>query len=841
MNEEFVKDIRKALKLARLNRYRELAGLRRLTSLKILENRMLSSPDRSPVYLGNNLKSLLWEAIDAQQPSFPEDLNTQPWRIYILLRDFYKRGERWRTVADRIGVERATFQELKRLAGEEIAATIWEWEEETRLAVVVKDNLPPQSFIFAQYIERYNRFEDKPIIPGYKKEDKLAEIIIEMLRGKPWIITLNGPPGVGKTALAYEVGRRCKERRLFEAIIWASAKKKVLVVRAEQVPSFAQVPYIKTVTSCEGVLDTIAHILEYRAVSGPNGFNRKLEIVNDLLKNRNCLIIIDNLEEFDPDALDQLRIFLRQYKGPSKVLLTSRRIFNIGDQIVDISGLSFDEASELMDQVCTLQSLDILTEEEKRDLYKATKGNPLAINLTLRLMKSTEFPLKEAIKKFVKDKVVLDFMWGEAYKRLGREAKQVLHVMPIFVPFSASIEAITAASQLDSSQALHGLGTLCNFNFVTRSDSRFMLRSTSAHEFLKKQKGPIDGISLSEFTAKAYVGLANYYIQALKERPTIDQKLRFLREGRGDEKWNVLATLQGCRALADANFECEGCRPYEAWRYIIDLFDLIGQSLGILRYLDERLRWGKEACVACQALGEERKKAWFEVFDIGWTYLVLGEERKAEELFTKQLEFAKKMGYPEVQALALYNMGRMARERGELDKASKLFIQSSELWLECERKQWIAYTKSSLGLVKYRQAQLLKGKDRQNKLLEARTILEESLELRRELGYLDDIVEGLSETALVYAALGIWREAWQRSDQSLQLAQEISPPSSAYAYALKLRAEIEEHLGRIDEAKEYARKALNVYKAAGAKYMYSITESYYRHLEEKQQQGENKS
>ena len=239
-------------------------------------------------------------------------------------------------------------------------------------------------------------------------------------------------------------------------------------------------------------------------------------------------------------------------------------------------------------------------------------------------------------------------------------------------------------------------------------------------------------------------------------------------------------------------------------------------------------------------MGEDRKKAWFEVFDIGWTYLVLGEERKAEELFTKQLEFAKEMGYPEVQALALHNMGRMARERGELDKASKLFIQSSELWLECERKQGIAYTKSSLGLVKYRQAQLLKGKDRQNKLLEARTILEESLELRRELGYLDDIVEGLSETALVYAALGIWREAWQRSDQSLQLAQEISPPSSAYAYALKLRAEIEEHLGRIDEAKEYARKALNVYKAVGAKYMYSITESYYRHLEEKQQ-GENKS
>jgi tetratricopeptide (TPR) repeat protein len=831
MDEEFIDQVRRALDLARKRQYRELGRLPRLKGLKLVENRMLSSPERSAVYFGKAIMDLLWEAIDELKPPFPEDLNAPVWLIYNTLRDHIKRGEGWMSVADRLGVGGSTFQEIKRDAGELVASTIWAREEQTRLALLPKDNLPADTFIFVKYIERYNQFKGKPIIPGYDKEQRLVEIIIDLLSGKPWIISLEGPPGVGKTSLAYEVGRRCKERTLFEAIIWTSAKKRMLVLQA---PSFVLVPFVKPSASCEDILDTIAHELGSRAVSLPNGYAERVETVNKLLRTRNCLIIIDNLEDLTPEAAGQLSIFLRQHRGVSKVILTSRIPMDIGDWPIRLAGMSFDEASRLMELACQRRGLGPLNEEEQRNLYEKTEGTPLAIENILGLMAVKGYSLDLAIGQFKKDETVEEYLWGAPYGQVDEEGKRLLHVMPIFETYSASTEAIGAASRLDPMRVSIGLGTIYRLNFVTKADSRYALR-LSAYDFLKGQKeATINGMPIEELLAKAYAGLAKYYIQTLKEKATIDQKLQCLGEGQGEEKWIIMRTLQGCRCLVDFNLEYEECRPHDAWKYIVDLFDLIGHPLGILRYLEDRLRWGEQAYNACQMLGLERKALWFRVFDIGWTHLALKDEWRAKEIFAESLARAREMGYTEVQALALYNMGRMARDEGNLDKASDLFVQSLDLWLGCEPQyvQWIANTKSALGLTKYRQAKTLEAENKRAKLLEAKTLLEESLELRSTIGYTDRFIEGLSDTALVYAALDVLREALKRSDTAIEMGREmIRPPSTALAYALLRRSEVEELLGRIDPAIEYAKKAYALYEALGVKYMLSLAKTYLEHLE----------
>jgi len=832
MDEEFVDQVRRALELTRRRQYRELGRLPRLRDLRLIENSMHSSPERSEVYFGEAIENLLWEAIEGLKPDFPEDLNAPVWRIYIALRDHSKRGEEWETVAERLGVGESTFQEIKRVAGEELAAKIWEMEEQTRLAVKPKDNLPPQPF--AQYIERrnYNYLGRKPIIWGFGATDDLAAIIVERLRGKPWIISLNGAPGAGKSALAYQVGKLCKERFLFEAIIWASAKRKCLRVEAT---SFALVPYVaKPIVSCDDILETIAQVLENRAVNAPNGYDTKVKVVSDLLKRRRCLIIIDNLEDFTPTARDQLSILLTHYTGFSKVLLTSRVLIDVGDLRVDIPGLTPEEAFKFTDLACTMKGLNLLKKEEAEALYKATDGNPLAMNLVLGLVWATKCSLTTAVDQFKRAGDVLEYLWGATYNQLDEEGKRVLHGMPIFSPYSASADAIRATSWLDLSRVQTSLGIACNLGLVTEAHSRYKLGSF-VPDFLQRQgEVAIDSMPLSEFTAKAYVGLAEYYIHVLQERTSIDQRLKFLQD---DEKEIVLKALQGCRALADANLKYEGCSAHEARRYVINLFDLIGHPLGLVWRPNDRLYWGKEACDACGLLGEERKELWFRVFDIGWTHLILGNTKEAKEIFTTSLKRATEKGYEDVQALILHNEGRMVRDEGRLEEASELFVKSLDLWLRCKSEEWIAHTKSSLGLVRYRQAQVLEGTARETKLLEARAILEESLALRRTIGHREKVVEGLSDVALVYAALGMLPEAWKSSDQALQLGRPIPAPATGYAYALRSRAELWAYLGKIEEAKACVQEACDIYKAAGAEYMYQMAKKYEQYLGEISKNG----
>jgi tetratricopeptide (TPR) repeat protein len=242
-------------------------------------------------------------------------------------------------------------------------------------------------------------------------------------------------------------------------------------------------------------------------------------------------------------------------------------------------------------------------------------------------------------------------------------------------------------------------------------------------------------------------------------------------------------------------------------------------------YLDERLRWAKQAVIGCNALQMVGQRAWIEVFDIGWVYLLRGEREVAHEIFQRNLELAQDEDCEPVQALALHNLARMARETDDLDTASDLFTQSLQLWLESGTKHqdWVANGKSALGLVWYEQG----------RSSEALSLLEESLEMRVDMGRMGDVISGLSETALVNAALNNMDQALRSSGDALELGEEIDPPSSAYAYALKLRGQIEEIRGNIDKAISYVRKACDIYRALGAQLMLSPAERYLNELEEK--------
>lgn len=815
MDERFIEEVKEAVELARSRKIRELGRLEKLSGLALVEKRLLSSPERSDAYYGRAIQDLIFEAIDNQKPtSTEEDISLPTWSHYILLRDYVKRGEPWEPVAHKLGVGRTTFYKLKNEANDAVAARLWKWEEETRTEMRVKHNLPSPTF--PEYIERhnYNEHIGTPIIPEYDKNERLASVVIDELTdyGLKGLL-LVGAGGTGKTVLAYTVAQRCIERRLFEAVIWASAKKKMLTVEAA---SFSQVPFKQAVLSYQEVLDTIAHVLHYRKTSSPQVDTslERFEIVNDLLRTRNCLIVIDNLEELTTDDLNELKVFVRRYAGMSKVLLTSRHQVNVpGARIVNLPGMTFEEAGKFIRLECEMKNLPLLKQDEQRILYDRTMGLPLAMGVIIGLIQVTGFSLKMAIQQFQSADAVLDFLLQGAYDQLTVEEKELLYAATIFEYNATSEDALTATSGLAPWQVRSGLGKLFSLKLVLKTDSRYRL-GPLVREFLEnRQNAKLNGMLLSPFIAKAYVAAARYYIESLRDARTLDNKLAFLTSGEGDEKWNALRVMQGCQALAKANFQFDGGRPFEAWSLLLDLFEEINEPLGILWYHQERLRWAQEALTACSMVPNgEKRAAWIKVFDLAWTYLIIGQEAKAREILIDNLELAQRKGWKEVQALALCNLGRLEDlSKANYSNAREYFNQALELWKQSPQKyrKWIPNTKAAIGRTRLKEGHLL----------QAKAILEESLDERKQAGYTDEVVEALSETARVYAAQDGFREAFLRSDQALQLAREATaPPSLAYGYALMLRAEIEEIFERLDKALEYAKKACDIYTSLGAQY-----------------------
>ena len=90
----------------------------------------------------------------------------------------------------------------------------------------------------------------------------------------------------------------------------------------------------------------------------------------------------------------------------------------------------------------------------------------------------------------------------------------------------------------------------------------------------------------------------------------------------------------------------------------------------------------------------------------------------------------------------------------------------------------------------------------------------------------------MSDLALAELGLGNEDRARKLSDASLYRSwTEIEPPSPSHAYALYVRAQIEDQLGNREEAKARAREAIKIYSALGAKYYTIRVSSFLRELE----------
>jgi hypothetical protein len=210
--------------------------------------------------------------------------------------------------------------------------------------------------------------------------DAVLALLLDYLddRDGHWVISLDGMAGLGKTALAREAAGRLAEIDRFADIAWVTVSP---AAYTSQGPLQLDIPAL----TCGRVLDAIASQLD-SADLGPLPLQVKRDRTRELLVDRACLIVLDNLET----ALDcgSLPVWFWEMAQPSKFLLTSRHLLDldVGHQVLSLDQLPETDSLELIRHEAHRRGLKEVadtSDDSLRPILAVTGGNPLAIKLVV--------------------------------------------------------------------------------------------------------------------------------------------------------------------------------------------------------------------------------------------------------------------------------------------------------------------------------------------------------------------------------------------------------------------------------------------------------------------------
>jgi tetratricopeptide (TPR) repeat protein len=248
---------------------------------------------------------------------------------------------------------------------------------------------------------------------------------------RAWGALIDGPGGIGKTALAIKAAHDASEE-LFERKIFITAKVRELTAEGEKkLTDFTRPTYL-------AMLDELGKEL------GEDGLEKLPpdERPNELrlgLAGKKALIVFDNLETLPEEERTRLFQFLSRLPEGNKAIVTSRRRSDVDARIVRLDRLSHDEAMQLINELAKkYPRLKRATPKEYEDLYAITQGNPLFIRWIVGQLGREGSQLRtidEAvtfIDKAPKNNDPLEYIFGDLLESFNENETKVLAALTHF-------------------------------------------------------------------------------------------------------------------------------------------------------------------------------------------------------------------------------------------------------------------------------------------------------------------------------------------------------------------------------------------------------------------------
>jgi RNA-directed DNA polymerase len=267
------------------------------------------------------------------------------------------------------------------------------------------------------------------------RKQQIAKILDEVVQIPNENGLLHGPGGVGKTALLIELSRKLFEEGFpakapFKNIIWVSAKRDYYDPTLDVIEEGSQ--QFKT-------LDQIfIAVLEFHGFEEPEQYPRfdQRWLVLELFEEQKTLLILDNFETIAAGAQEEIiRFFGTEVKrhlidkpDNFKVLLTSREVMPSGFHQIQLKGLDKRESNTLMSllyQSYASSGQAQLTENQRSQLYDATKGIPLLIKHCYGQVYEYNMPFDAVVKGLVvAGNKVVEFSFAEIFRFLKDDELQ---------------------------------------------------------------------------------------------------------------------------------------------------------------------------------------------------------------------------------------------------------------------------------------------------------------------------------------------------------------------------------------------------------------------------------
>ena len=436
--KEFEAAVHEALQLWRQES--ELAGP--LAHLALVRQRQMS--------IGGNLhraaNQVLTDAIDALAAEHGADA--------ALLRDRFLDGKKVFVVANERNISATLLYKQQRRAMGHLATVLWRTEERAsaRQRSGLEQRLPA-----ATYTELFGL------------DTHLAELGEVLLAPQaPWLVSVEGLGGSGKTALAHQLIQQVAQRGArYLDFGWVSAQQQTLhpggSIRFLGEPALTADALIAALAT---------QVLEGTGIPVPVATERALAALEGRLREAPHLIVVDNLETVTD--VETLLPTLARLAGPSKFLLTSREAFPGQVEIYHfpVPELAERDAIALMRAEARLRNLRHVAEASDTDLrplFDTVGGNPLALRLVTGQLHLLALPqvvenLRKARGKRAED--LYRFIYWDAWQRLPDDARDVLMLMPLFAGDGADLAAISRVSNLPYDPLVQALEYLVRLSLV---------------------------------------------------------------------------------------------------------------------------------------------------------------------------------------------------------------------------------------------------------------------------------------------------------------------------------------------------------------------------------------
>ncbi len=422
-----------------------------------------------------------------------------------------------------------------------------------------------------------------------RKED--LENIRQLLRPYPHsqvhMISIDGIGGIGKSALALETAQwyinnydQINRSERFEAIIWVSAKQNILTGQGIK-------PRYQVSRNIEDVYTTIAITLQREDITRAKD-SEKTQTVRSALTKQRTLLIMDNLEAVDDEALIT---FLIELPAPTKAIITTRHRIDVAYPI-RLSGMHWEDIEILIRQECSRRNVT-LSNTEAHQLFKRTGGVPLAIVWSIA-------------------QIGLGFSFSIVFERLGKPTSDIsrycFEQVCSYVKQRDTYRALISLAVLPSGTSREILGDIAAFgeNILARDEAIVELENLS---LISKQSGRL-----------VIAPLVKQYVRETCEDKLQDEYIlnaviafsQFVKETVGDERHR--AAIKASYDALDQEREnifgiIDWCYQNEFWDNVLELVLGLGYFPHARGYWRDAVRYWKLGASAAQVLDDEINQA----------------------------------------------------------------------------------------------------------------------------------------------------------------------------------------------------------------------------------------